>query len=147
MTAHAPPAIRRACDADCAAIAALLGQLGYASTPAQVQDRLATLEPSTTDLVLVATHDSTVIGCISLHILPMFHTSGGLGRITSLVIDADWRGRRIGSALMDAASAWFAANGCLKMEVTSNNRRLDAHRFYDAHGMARDSQRFSRSLI
>lgn len=66
--------------------------------------------------------------------------------ITSLVVDERWRGRRIGSALVDAAAGWFAANGCIKMEVTSGNRRLDAHRFYEAHGMARDSQHFSRML-
>lgn len=139
--------IRRARPADCDRIAVLLGELGYEATPAQVRDRLAALEHSTADLVLVATHDDDVTGCISLHILPLFHAAGGLGRITSLVVDGRWRGRRIGAALMDAASAWFVAQGCLKMEVTSGNRRVDAHRFYDAHGMARDSQRFSRSLV
>jgi N-acetylglutamate synthase-like GNAT family acetyltransferase len=147
MTAQLPPHVRRACAADCDTIATLLGQLGYASTPAQLQDRLAALAHSSADLVLVATQDGTVTGCIGLHILPMFHAGGGLGRITSLVVDARYRGQRIGSALMAAASAWFASNGCLNMEVTSSNRRLDAHRFYDAQGMARDSQRFSRAVV
>ena len=146
MTLHAAPHIRRARPADCGHIAVLFGQLGYEATAAQLRDRLAALEPSTADLVLVATHDDVITGCISLHILPLFHAAGGLGRITSLVVDGHWRGRRIGAALMDAAGAWFAAQGCLKMEVTSGNQRLDAHRFYAAHGMARDSQRFSKFI-
>lgn len=144
MSNATPPSIRRAEPADGDAIAALLHQLGYAVTPAQVADRLAAMGDSPADQVLVAMDGDAVAGCMGLHILPMFHAAGALGRITSLVVDERCRGRRIGSALLDAAAAWFAANGCIKMEVTSGNRRADAHRFYEAHGMTRDSQHFSR---
>lgn len=138
--------IRRAHSADREAISSLLHQLGYEATPAHVAQRLAAIQDSPADLVLVATQGEAVIGCIGLHILPMFHASGCLGRITSLVIDEACRGRRVGSALMDAAADWFAQQGCVKMEVTSGNRRLDAHRFYEAHGMTRDSQRFAKAI-
>lgn len=141
-----PPHIRRAGPGDHDTIASLLHQLGYDVTPQQVAQRLAAMQDSPADLVLVATDGAAVTGCIGLHILPMFHAAGRLGRITSLVVDERWRGRRIGSALLDAAAGWFAAQGCIKMEVTSGNRRLDAHRFYESHGMVRDSQRFSRAL-
>lgn len=138
-------AIRTAQPADRSAIAALLEQLGYAATPAQIGDRLHALAASPSDRVLVATLDGDVVGSISLHALPLFHAGGCLGRITSMVVDERHCGRRVGSALIGAAQAWFDAAGCVKVEVTSADRRADAHRFYERHGFRRDGQRLSRT--
>ena len=140
------PNIRRADAADHSNIASLLRQLGYETTPARILANLTNIRESSIDLVLVVEDKHGIIGCISLHILPLFHTVGFLGRVTSLVIDEGYRGRRIGSALLDAATDWFSAKGCVKMEVTSGDHRPEAHRFYESHGMARDGQRFAKSI-
>ena len=141
-----PPNIRRANLADHSNIASLLHQLGYETPPTRILANLTHIRDSSTDLVLVVVEKHGIIGCISLHILPLFHTVGFLGRVTSLVIDESYRGQRIGIALMDAATCWFSANGCVKMEVTSGDHRLDAHRFYESYGMAREGQRFAKSI-
>ncbi|MCP3656982.1 MAG: GNAT family N-acetyltransferase [Herbaspirillum sp.] len=46
----------------------------------------------------------------------LFHGAGSSGRVTSLVVDAGRRGQGVGKALMGSATAWFIANGCVKVE-------------------------------
>ncbi len=143
--------IRTATLDDAAPLAALLGELGYAQAPEQVARKLALLAASPLDTVKVAvaeqpTEQQAVLGCISLHALPMFHLEQRLGRITALVVTASARGRGIGQALLQAAHQWFGEHGCTRCELTSGDQRHEAHRFYEAHGYARVSQRFVREL-
>ncbi|AOJ18486.1 GCN5 family acetyltransferase [Burkholderia cenocepacia] len=132
--------------ADHADIARLMHQLGYDAPPAMIRDKLATLLPSAVDRILVATIAHRVVGCISLHALALFHAHGNLGRITSLVVDESCRGRGVGGALIAAAHSWFESVGCVKLEVTSGEHRLDAHRFYARYGFTRDGQRLSKRV-
>lgn len=142
--------IRQARSQDAAPITALLAELGYPLTPLQVREKLLAMADVALDTVLVAgttepvNGESILLGCISLHALPMFHQPGRLGRITALVVTEQARGRGVGSALLDAAHAWFESHGCDRAEVTSGDQRHAAHRFYESHGYARESQRFVR---
>jgi GNAT superfamily N-acetyltransferase len=129
---------------DHVAIAALMAQLGYPATPMQILARLQALGASAADGILVAAVGGEVVGVISLHALPLFHMAGALGRITALVVDQRHRSAGIGGALVIAAQHWFTAAGCVKLEVTSGDQRLDAHRFYQRHGFVRDGQRLTR---
>lgn len=67
-----------------------------------------------------------------------------MGRITSLVVDELHRREKIGKALLDIAETWFREKDCLKIEVTSGNERLDAHRFYEKNAYSPDGKRFSK---
>lgn len=136
---------RNAVLSDHVAIASLLRQLGYAVSQTRIHDKLQTLVSSSSDTVLVATIDHLVIGCISLHALPLFHADGSLGRITSMIVDERHRGTGAGRALMTAAEHWFRSVGCVKCEVTSGDHRTDAHRFYEKQGFVRDGQRLSKT--
>ncbi|MBZ5793559.1 GNAT family N-acetyltransferase [Burkholderia contaminans] len=140
------PETREAWLSDCTAIARLLRQLGYDATPALIHEKLLSLAGKPDDRVCVATLDGEVVGSISLHILPLFHAAGNLGRITSMVVDERHRGCGIGGALMAAAERWFESGRCVKLEVTSGDHRPDAHRFYAHHGFLRDGQRLSRKM-
>jgi len=142
-----PIHIRSATVSEHAEIAVLLGQLGYDSSATDVLSRLNAIQESSTDLVLVASGADTILGLISLHILPLFHVNGFLGRITSLVVGEASRGQGVGSALMKAAEEWFLANHCIKIEVTSGDHRTDARRFYESHGLLRDGERLSKTFV
>ena len=127
--------IRPAALADAADLAALSGQLGYPSTPAQIAARLAALAGAA-DAVQVAEVDGRVAGWI--HVCshrPL--ESEPSAEIAGLVVDESRRGRGIGRLLVEAALAWARRQGYAGIRVRSNVVRADAHRFYEGLGFQR----------
>ncbi|EJL01593.1 MULTISPECIES: GNAT family N-acetyltransferase [Pseudomonas] len=134
--------IRNALLTDAESVSKLLGQLGYQASPRLIRDKLEILGASTCDTVLLAQDGVNVVGVISLHVLELFHQPGRLGRITSLVIDENYRGQGVGAMLVAAADAFFTKQLCTRVEVTSGDHRTEAHAFYVRQGFAVDERRF-----
>jgi predicted N-acetyltransferase YhbS len=135
--------IRSATVDDCAALERLIGQLGYAVSAPEVAERLAEMQGDGR-LVLVAELDGAVIGCLSTSIMRVLHRPRPVGRISMMVVDEAVRGRGIGAALVRAAEQALTKAGCGIVEVTSNVRRAEAHRFYEQLGYERTSVRLAR---
>ncbi|MHB1992108.1 GNAT family N-acetyltransferase [Metallibacterium scheffleri] len=138
------PIIRRAEHVDAAEIAVCLSALGYGTTSGLVTERLVSFADSSTDAVFVASANdlSSLLGVASVHLLPLFHTTGLLGRITSLAVNPSARGTGVGRALVSAAEQWAWSEGAQRMEVTSGDHRPAAHAFYQAVGYTLDERRF-----
>ena len=96
--------------------------------------------------VLVAERDGVVAGCLSTSTMRVLHRPAPVGRISMMVVDEDLRGRGIGAALVRAAEEALAAQSCYMVEVTSNARRTEAHRFYERLGYERTSVRLAKAL-
>jgi len=137
--------IRPALATDASPIAALLGELGYVATEAQVRERLTSAQPTPT-LNLVAESGGEVIACLNACVMPYFPNGSTLCRIVAMVVAADRRSKGVGAALVEAAAAYAREQGCSALEVTSADRRSDAHRFYQRSGFTRTSLRFVRAL-
>jgi predicted N-acetyltransferase YhbS len=135
--------IRSATVDDCAALERLIGQLGYAVSAPEVAERLAVMQGDGR-LVLVAEFDGAVIGCLSTSIMRVLHRPRPVGRISMMVVDEAVRGRGIGAALVRAAEQALTEAGCGIVEVTSNVRRVEAHRFYEGLDYERTSVRLAR---
>ena len=123
----------------------LIGQLGYRTDEAQVAERLAAMHSPSVQ-AFVALLDDAVAGCLTTSIMRVLHRPAPVGRISMLVVDEGLRGRGIGAALIAAAEAALSATGCGLVEVTSNLRLAEAHRFYERLGYSRTSIRFAREL-
>jgi len=134
--------VRKALLTDAESVSKLLGQLGYQTSPKLIRNKLEALEFSACDTVLLAQDGKDIIGVISLHVLELFHQPGRLGRITSLVIDDDFRGKGVGAMLVSAADAFFFEQLCVRAEVTSSDHRIQAHIFYQQQGYVVDERRF-----
>ena len=134
--------VRPAHTSDAGRIAELLCQLGYNAAPDLIERKLAALERSPMDAVLVVGDEITVVGVASLHVLELFHAEGWLGRITSLVVDAASRGKGVGKLRVEAADNHFVCAQCVRAEVTSGSHRREAHAFYEAQGYKADERRF-----
>lgn len=127
---------------DAERISALMGELGYQASSQLIERKLLVLGKSANDLVLVVDDNETVIGVVSLHVQEMFHQEGRLGRITSLVIDEQYRGIGVGTLLVSEADRFFKRSGCVRAEVTSGDHRPQAHMFYQQQGYQQDERRF-----
>ncbi|GAA3754323.1 GNAT family N-acetyltransferase [Plantactinospora mayteni] len=139
--------IRPAQSADAEAINELLDQLGYpqdgqATTAARI--RCWVDDPASAAYVADAQGD--LYGVIAVHICPFFERDAAWGRIVALVVSDRVRGRGVGSRLVAAAESFAASHGCLRMEVTSADRRPDAHKFYQRRGYVHQAGKSSRFL-
>ena len=137
--------IRVASAGDARAIAELLGELGYPSTPDEAAARLARLG-GPTDPVFVATDGGKVVGLVALHLSHMLHLDSTWSRITTLVVADTHRRRGVGEALLTHAEQCCLAAGATGVELTCGERRSDAHRFYARHGYAERRKRFFKAL-
>ncbi len=134
------PEVRIATEPDAAQIAELLGELGYSVHPSSIIERMRVLQARPDDRILVAEQAEKVIGVVHLHLIPLFHAEGWIGRITALVVGAHHRRRGIGRLLLDAAEAVAWERRCTQVEVTSGGTHEPAPQFYESNGYARLDQ-------
>ncbi|MGH7532917.1 MAG: GNAT family N-acetyltransferase [Gemmatimonadales bacterium] len=139
--------IRLAFPADSPAIAVLLAQLGYPAATSEIATRLARMtQLGPPDRVMVAVVEERVVGVMTLHLTPELHRAKPIGRVTALVVDEQARGSGVGAEMMTEAERILQGDGAGLLEVTSNMRRTDAHRFYERLGYLKTSFRFAKEL-
>ena len=132
-----PGAIRPATAADATRIAALSGELGYPSDPAEIASRLARLTASDTDLVVVAERpEAGVVGWVHAAEQELLE-SGPRCEILGLVVGQAARRGGVGRALVRAVQSWAAARGLPEVTVRSNIARAESHPFYERLGFTR----------
>ena len=138
--------MREAAARDADAIAALLAELGHAVPSAAIPSRLlAVLHDH--GAVLVAVDDADrPLGVISLSRHVALHAAGPIAYITALVTAASARRRGVGQLLVETAKSWAVEHGCVRLSVTSAERRADAHAFYPACGLPYTGRRFSMEI-
>lgn len=141
--------VREARVEDASEVVRLLGQLGHTQPAGDDRARFG-LYLERGQHVLVAAHALSdqvppLLGAVTLHITPVLHRAGPIGRLSALVVDEPARGKGVGRALVAAAEKFLFARGCALIEVTSNKKRTDAHAFYERLGYTMTSLRFAKS--
>jgi len=137
--------IRDARADDGAAIAFLLGQLGYETEATAVAPRLELLA-IVGDRVVVAVTEDEVVGLAHLHASPTIEYERPAAKIGALVVDESHRGEGIGRALVEAMEAEARARRCVLLFLTTAVRREDAHAFYRRVGLEETGSRFTKTL-
>ncbi|MFB7529076.1 GNAT family N-acetyltransferase [Streptomyces sp. NPDC056178] len=145
--------LRTATRADLPAVLALLADEERVVDPASVvvdetyERAFAAIESDPRNEMLVLVEEETVMGCLQATYIP------GLGKhgeeralIEAVRIRADRRGGGLGRELMKQAVDRARLRGCGLMQLTSNKRRTDAHRFYESLGFARSHEGFKLAL-
>ena len=140
------PKLRDAKPGDSARLAQMIrDDLGHEVTEKQVRKNLSALK-KTGETPLIVTLDKIVVGMIGLHRMVTIHRPAPVGRIPILVVAKEAQGHGLGRMLVDAAEQWCRKKGCQIIEVTSNDRRAQAHAFYRHMGYERTSIRFFKKL-
>jgi predicted N-acetyltransferase YhbS len=137
--------VREAQPGDAEQLIGLMEMLGHGMESPEVRRGIEELGAN--DLPqLVAVEDGKVVGLCGLHRMTAIHRSQPVGRVTILIVATESRGKGVGRQLMSAAEDRLRAAGCGMIEVTSNNRLVAAHEFYEHLGYDSTSKRFAKKL-
>ncbi|SJZ73152.1 GNAT family N-acetyltransferase [Consotaella salsifontis] len=97
--------------------------------------------------IFVAEEDGVVVGTFHLSFTNTLTSRGAIkARIEAVQVRADRRGRRFGEAMVKRAMELAREAGAESLSLTSNARRLDAHRFYERLGFSKTHAGFKISL-
>jgi GNAT superfamily N-acetyltransferase len=97
--------------------------------------------------VLVAEVGGQVVGVCQLIVFRHLQNRGGLcAEVESVHVHPDHRGNGIGGVLMRAAVQQARELGCYRVQLTSNNARPEAHRFYERLGFEPSHRGFKLKL-
>jgi len=128
--------IRRAVEADAAAIAQPSTTLGYDTEPKVIASRLRAILGSDADLMIVAENSHrAVVGWLQAHATHIVE-SGFRAEITGLIVSPGQRRRGVGRAMVEEAERWAKAIAAEAIVVRSNVQRVESHAFYPALGYA-----------
>lgn len=96
--------------------------------------------------LLVCESENRIVAFASLHWYDVFYDIGNVGRITAFCVDQEFRSKGNGRVLLEAVEEFFRNQRCIRIEVSSNERRTGAHRFYLENGFIINSKRFIKIL-
>ena len=93
--------------------------------------------------LLVAEEGGEILGTAVLAILPgMAHGVSPFAVVEYVVVDEKARRRGIGKLLMDDIVSRSKEAGCYKIMLTSDKRRIEAHKFYESLGFGASAHGF-----
>jgi GNAT superfamily N-acetyltransferase len=96
------------------------------------------IEADSNNELVVAGLDGEVVGTLQLTFTPSISFQGGKRcTVESVRVDKKYRGQGIGQEMMLWAIERAKAMGCISMQLTTNNDRVDAHRFYENPGFSK----------
>ena len=118
----------------------LQGDPGYAAA-------LAAIERDPNQLLAVAVLGEKVVGTLQLTFIPgIAHRGAWRGEVEAVRVAAARHGTGLGRQLLEWAIGECRARGCRMVQLTSNKRREDAHRFYAGLGFEATHEGFKLML-
>jgi glucosamine-phosphate N-acetyltransferase len=95
---------------------------------------------------LCACHDGRIIGFCTLIVRDCLWLQGDVGYLCDLVVDQEYRGLGVGTALVERAAEIARERGCRRVELDSGFHRTAAHQFYERRGFEKRAFLFSRVI-
>ena len=95
---------------------------------------------------LVCEREGKTIAMLNLRFENQLHHTDRIAEIMEFVVDEKYRNKGIGKQMFDKACVIAKDNGCVQIELTSNQIRKDAHRFYIRKGMQNTHYKFCKPL-
>jgi GNAT superfamily N-acetyltransferase len=147
--------IREARESDLAGIVALheadsIGKHGDCwadETAPRYRKAFAVLAAHPDHHVFVAEMDGRVVGSFILSLLPGLTGQGAThAELRSVQVDHAIRSQGIGAKMVAFAEDRARTLGATSMQLTSNLKRIDAHRFYERLGYAKSHAGFKKTL-
>ena len=124
-----------------------LGRDRESSDLAPYRRAFAAVDADPAQLLLAVTHGPDVVGTAQLTEIPGL-SRGGTTRleIEAVRVRADLRGQGVGAALLTWTVDEARRRGCGLVQLTTDRRRTDAHRFYERLGFTASHVGFKLQL-
>lgn len=106
-----------------------------------------TMLSSASHLLLVAEEEGQIVGLLHLWMEFQLHHCGTVAEIMELIVSREVRSKGIGAALLKAAREQAIQHHCIQFEVTSNQKRKQAHRFYQREGLEQTHIKLTEALL
>ncbi|MGP4113666.1 GNAT family N-acetyltransferase [Streptomyces sp. 4N509B] len=137
--------MRRARHADLAAVLHLLSQDALPAPEVEIGpgdpvprvyvEAFERIDADPGQLLAVAELDGAVVGTLQLSFVPYLTRRGTpVAMVEAVRVDRRLRRRGVGEHMMRWALGQARARGCVRVQLTSNKARADAHRFYERLG-------------
>lgn len=146
--------VERATESDVPGLAALLADddIGAARESPDLTPYLAAFREIDADpqhyLAAVRDDAGELVATLQLTVIPGLARAGAKRlQVEAFRVASDTRGTGLGAALMEWAAAHGEAQGADLVQLTSDKRRIDAHRFYERLGYAATHEGFKRPLM
>ena len=102
---------------------------------APYETAFAALTAQKGNAIIVGDDNGKVVACLQLLVVPGLARNGTTRAFIEAVrVSSDRRGHKIGEAIVRHAIERARAAGCRIVQLTSDNSRTDAHRFYERLG-------------
>src|SRR5690625_2033282 len=105
--------------------------------PAAYYEAFNAMESQVGNQIILAIENQRVIGCLQLTIIPGLARQGMKRRqIEGVRVDRNYRGKKIGQMMFEEAISIAKSEECGMVQLTTDKRRGDAHRFYEKLGFS-----------
>ena len=93
--------------------------------------------------LLIAEEEGEVIGTMMVMIVPnLSHDAAPWAVVENVVVDNRYRRKGVGKLLMDYIKTRAEEVGCYKIQLSSDKRRDEAHKFYESIGYRATAEGF-----
>lgn len=107
----------------------------HGDIPAECRAAFEAIAADSRNQLVVAEVGGQVVGCFQLSFIPGLTYRGGVwATVESVRIARAMRGRGIGKTMMQHAIMLAKSRGCVKVQLTTDKRRTEAHAFYRSLG-------------
>jgi GNAT superfamily N-acetyltransferase len=103
--------------------------------------------PSASSLVLVAVTDGTVVGMATVQTFVSTAEGGRVGLVEDVIVDRGFRGKGVGTRLLDAIMAWGKRRTLKRVQLLADRDNGSALDFYEHDGWSRTSLICLRKLL
>jgi GNAT superfamily N-acetyltransferase len=86
--------------------------------------------PPGTSLVLVAIMEEKIVGMATVQTLVSTAEGGRVGLVEDVIVDGEFRGRGVGTGLLDGITAWSREQGLKRLQLLADTANMPALGFY-----------------
>lgn len=96
--------------------------------------------------IVYTDNNDVVIGILNMRFEYQLHHCCCIAEILEFVIDEKYRSQGIGNIMFQEALRICNEKGCSQLELDTNQKRKDAHRFYERQGMQNTHYKYVKVL-